>query len=160
MDFYSLPDDVVSENIIKQLQGNDVLTVLRVSKTWNRFVSNEQLIKEFACHIQALTFLFNRIWLKDLLDRSDYVFKLSSEQYQNLYTVVYYMTINNKNTDFKQMQTISKFALDLNKKLTMRYYSDKVMVKKCITYIFRFIDAFYFRRFNLPLIAEQVENML
>ena len=43
----SLPDDVC-EIIVKQFHGEYVLTVRRVSKTWNQFVSNVQMIEAFA----------------------------------------------------------------------------------------------------------------
>jgi|SaaInlV_125m_DNA_1040241.scaffolds.fasta_scaffold03207_7 hypothetical protein len=154
----SLPDDVC-EIIVKQFHGEYVLTVRRVSKTWNQFVSNVQMIKAFAGQSHALRFLFDRIWLKELFARGDGAFKLSVEQYSDLYAAVYYSTTFTKEGSReekeligeKNARSILKFAQDLNKELTMRCFDNKDLVRKALAHVFKYFDKFYLRRMGSSL---------
>lgn len=153
----SLPDDVC-EIIVKQFQGEDVLMVRRVSKTWNQFVSNVQMNGAFAGQSHTLRFLFDRIWLKELFARGDDAFKLSVEQYSDLYHAVYLMLKFRKDgiCNDENARSILNFAQDLNKELTMRYFDNKDLVRRVLAHVFKFLDRFYLPKMGLPPLAKQL----
>ena len=157
----SLPDDVC-EIIVKQFQGEDVLMVRRVSKTWNQFVSNVQMNEAFAGQSHTLRFLFGRIWLTELFARGAGAFKLSVEQYSDLYHAVYSMLkfkkerIQQERVQEENARSILNFAQDLNKELTMRYFDNKDLVRRILGHVFQYLNKFYLIRNGLPPLAKQL----
>ena len=153
----SLPDDVC-EIIVKQFQGEDVLMARRVSKTWNQFVTNVQMNETFADQSHALRFLFDRIWLKELFARGDGAFKISCQQYSDLYHAVYSMLTFKKEYRLQEEKghNILKFAQDLNKELTMRYFYNKDLVSKILVHLFTHLDRFYLPKMGLSCMARQL----
>lgn len=112
----------------------------------------------FAGQSHTLRFLFDRIWLKQLFARSDGAFELSVEQYSDLYHAVYSMLKFTKKRSVKEenARSVLKFAQDLNKELTMRYFDNKDLVRRILAHVFRFLDRFYLPNMQLPLLAKQL----
>ena len=89
-----LPDDVV-KMIVVHLQGDDVLVARALSTTLTQLISNRQMSEAFAgwseTTLSPAASLRPRIWLNELFGRRDAAFKLSVEQYTDLYHAVYLM---------------------------------------------------------------------
>lgn len=99
------------------------------------------------------------MWLHELFERSDGQFRMSKQQFSDLYDAVYRMAITYKSSaSLKHQEAIVRFALDLNSELTRRYSDDRSLVRLAVLHIFQFVDRFYLRRLGLPCMAAQLSQ--